>query len=144
VLSPTDWSAAAVQWRRDESHPDGFQLVAALDFGVGALSTAAKALYALEQPAETHMPAVPQDRWVRHAVVADDQVYTARHTCLWAIPGEQWDCPGVWYENANSPGHPQLIFPKAEILCGPSIPETKKEGDYALNLFPVLMRMMAN
>jgi hypothetical protein len=131
-----------VQWRRDESHPDGFQLVAALDFGVGALSTAAKALFALEQPAETHMPAVPQNRWVRHAVVADDQIRTACRTRRMALDPGVWEHSGAWYENANSPGHPLLFFAKEEVLNSPLIPEGWKQGHYEIDFFFVLLRVM--
>jgi hypothetical protein len=126
-----------VQWRRDEQHPEGFQLVAALDFGVGALSTAAKALYALEQPVDTHMPAVPEDRWVRHAVVADDTCATAFDTCCLEefLAGDNtWRCEGVWYTNAHSPGTPKLFFDKAAVLLSPSIPDAQKEGQFEADL----------
>jgi hypothetical protein len=136
LLRSVDWSAAAVQWRRDGAvdHPEGFQLVAALDFGIGALSAAAKALYALEQPAETHMPAVPQDRWVRHAVVADNRPLTACHTRHPAYDGGEWECEGLWYINDDSAGRPVLFFPKADVLHGLDIPAVDKEGAYELDL----------
>jgi hypothetical protein len=142
LCTATDWSAAAVQWRRDEQHPEGFQLVAALDFGIVPLSSAAKALYALGQPVDTHIPAVPADRWVRHAVVADDQIYTATHTRRYANSSKAWEFPGIWYENSNSPGRPRLYFPQAEILNSPSIPEAQKQGEKELDFFPVLLRVM--
>jgi hypothetical protein len=136
LCTATDWSAAGVQWRRDEQHPEGFQLVAALDFGIVPLSAAAKALYALQQPVDTHMPAVPIDRWVRHAVVADDTCATAFDTCCLEefLTRDTWRCEGVWYANAHCPGTPKLFFDKAAVLLSPSIPDAQKEGQFEADL----------
>jgi hypothetical protein len=128
-----------VQWRRDEQHPEGFQLVAALDFGIVPLSAAAKALYALHQPTDTHTPTVPVDRWVRHAVVADNSIRTAiktRHSLASHCRASGWELSGVWYIIEASLGRPVLHFPKADILQCP------QEGSYAMDLGDLLARVM--
>jgi hypothetical protein len=83
------------------------------------------------------MPAVPQDRWVRHAVVADDVFETACDTPFNAKAGVT-----TWYFNAHSPGLPILRFNKAEVLLMPQIPDADKEGQYEYDLCGVLVRIM--
>ena len=133
-----------MQWRRDEERPGEFQLVAALDFGVGALSTAAKELFAMSEPNATFMPAVPLGAWVRHAVVADNNMRTACNTSPTAVDrfGE-WECEGVWYINSESQGVPELYFPKAVLLLQcPEIPSADTQGTYVMDMGSLLERVL--